>query len=212
MECALCIQKIKYPVGASQEATPHHLMALCRYLAKQLLNQSDHADPALLDMTNRDVQHILQLKVGGRTIHFFPQTIEVLEREDICSDWKTGDSSRQKELTLRIARAFINSKTNEEGLHVLSKKEMIQIRNKLVREENPDPDDECWLRSLVGSFSGMGAGGWAVLTGTLALTAIAGREVWRSLMPGIKRDEDCEAPTTMIENPNRFISVIEAQV
>lgn len=86
MDCLFCIQAVKYPVGDSSVGPPCHLMELCSYLAKQLLRQSDEVSPALQDMTRREVEQIVQIKVRDRGVNFFPSTFEELSENERCNE------------------------------------------------------------------------------------------------------------------------------
>jgi adenylosuccinate synthase len=107
MECPLCSQEIDYPVAVAPNAAPHHLMALCSYLAKQLLEQSSEVDPTLKDMMRREVTEIIEVKVSGRVANFFPKKLEELNRTEPCDEWQRGMSNDAQEVALRLAREFI---------------------------------------------------------------------------------------------------------
>lgn len=97
-----------------------------------------------------------------------------------------------------MARAFIDSRTDAEGLHSLSKVKMTEIRDAVLRGEGAD--DECWLKSLKNYFDGMSAGCWVVLIGCLATGVLIITEIGRSLgFVSTKKGEEKKPPTLVVD-------------
>lgn len=186
MECVLCTQSIKYPVAVSIDGQRYHLIALCGYLARQLLDQKTLEDPNLIDMSRRKVEEIIQIKVEGRDLHFFPFNIADLQKNDPCDELTHLFSVDEEKLAKRIAIEFMTRPVNRDLLS-LTKARMIQIRDKVLKGSE-DFDDECWLASFIHSFSGMGMKGVAFSMGCFAMVLIAGQQFGKNLWSNGRED------------------------
>jgi hypothetical protein len=179
MECCLCVQPINYPVAVSPQGQHCHLMALCGYLARQLLEQRALRDPKLIDMSRREVAEIIQIELNSREFHYFPYSIGELNKHDPCEESTRLFSVEEQKLAKCLALAFMTRPINQD-LQPLTKAKMIEIRDRVLNKKGPENfDDESWLASF--GFGGIGMRGVAFTVGFFAIALIAGRQFGRNL-------------------------------